>query len=105
MYKPALYSSQHQPKTILRTDCVSFTSRGMQPHSDRNQLHLFIPIGSRKKTMDARFNSVGLFMNISACMATDIWTETEVMKEMENRFRTMTHLQSVMVRRHFRDGS
>lgn len=34
-------------------------------------------------------------------MATDIWTETEVMKEMDNRFKTMTHLQSVMVKKTF----
>lgn len=51
--------------------------------------------------MDARFNGVGLFMNISACMATDTWTETEVLKEMEDRFKTVTHLQSVMVKKTF----
>lgn len=51
--------------------------------------------------MDARFNGVGLFTNISACMATDIWTETEVLKEMEDRFKTVTHLQSVMVKKTF----
>lgn len=38
--------------------------------------------------MDARFNGVGPFMNISACMATDIWTETEVLKEMEDQMKT-----------------
>ena len=51
------------------------------------------------KTIDARFSGVGLFRSISACRATDIWTETEVMKEMENRFKTMPHLQSVMVKK------
>lgn len=85
--------------------CKRFTSQGMKPYPDRSQWSFFtlqgkdLPEAKGDKTMDVRFSGVGLFRNNSACRATDLWTKTEVMKEMDNRFKTMPHLQSVMVKK------
>lgn len=46
-------------------------------------------VAKGNKALDARFSGVGLFRNTSACRATAIWIATEIMKEMNNRLKTM----------------